>query len=72
MGRQRPPKEGIIDGIVNALLGTSRDKSISSKNKNRTGGQSNSGGVGKNAVHGTGGHHSQKAKGQRGSQGPRK
>lgn len=72
MGRQRPPK-GIIDGLVDAIFGSnpSREKSVSSKNKNRTGGQSN-GGPGKNAIHGTGGHHSQIAKGQRGSQGPRK
>lgn len=60
MGRERVKKNG-----------TYVPPSDSSKNKNRTGGQSN-GGPGKNAQHGDGGHHSQIAKGQRGSQGPRK
>lgn len=83
MGRQRPPKQGLLGEIVDAIFGAtpqpSRQKSVSSKNVNRTGGQSK-GGVGKNATHlspakkaqgKTEGSHSVKGKGQRGSQGTR-
>ncbi len=60
MGRERVKKDG-----------TYVAPSVSGKNTKRTGGQSN-GGPGKNAQHNDGGHHSQIAKGQRGTQGPRK